>query len=268
MTAPRKAPARTDSAGQPWAGRSFAHVPPSTDDGSAPPALLDAIERFQAGQAAEADVVDVLREVRLFVPLVARIAEPGADSETTAHKRAEMSIVTVAGPDGRNVLPAFSSVEALQRWNPKARPVAQKMQLVALAAASDGTDLVVLDATSPTEFAIRRPALWALAQSLPWTPSYSDPTVLAEFVAAARTEPRVAAVQLVAGDPTARLSGPELVVLVAIDDGADERELEAIVARMRARWTASTVIAERVDSLGVRLVPSAGLHGSGSDTVA
>jgi hypothetical protein len=268
MPAPRKAPTRTDSAGQPWAGRSFAHVTASTDDGSAPPALLTAVERFQHGEAGEDEVVDVLREVRLFVPLVAKLAEPGVSNGKTADKRAELSIVNVAGPDGRDVLPAFSSVEALQRWNQKARPVVQKMQLIALAAASDGTDLVVLDPTSPTEFAIRRPALWALAQEMPWLPSYSDPAVLAEFVAAARPEPRVAAVQLVAGDPSARLTGPELVVLVAIDDGAGKSELDAIVARMRTRWTASTVIAERVDSLGVRLVPSAGMNGIGADTIA
>jgi hypothetical protein len=262
MPVPRKAPTGADSAGRPWAGRSFAPVPPSTDDGSAPPPLLSILGRFQRAEVAEDEVVDVLREVRLFVPLVAKLAEREAD------KRSELSIVTLAGPDGRNVLPAFSSVEALQRWNPKARPVAQKMQLVSLAAASDGTDLVVLDPTSPTEFAVRRPALWALAQGLPWTPSYSDPAVLGEFVAAARTEPLVTAVQLAAGDPEARLAGPELVVLVAIDDGVASEELEAIVTRMRARWTVSTVIAERVDSLGVRLVASSTLIGSRSDTVA
>ena len=59
----------------------------------------------------------------------------------------------------------------------------------------------------------------------PVDPSYSDPEVLAEFVAAARPEPRVAAVQLVAGDPDARLAGPELTVLLPLDDGLDQDEL-------------------------------------------
>jgi hypothetical protein len=199
-------------------------------------------------------VVRVLTDCRLFVPLVAGLAESATAHGLKSDKRAEMSIVTVAGPDGRNVLPAFSSVEALQRWNPRARPVAQKMQLIALAAASDGTDLVVVDPTSPTEFAVRRPALWALAQSLPWTPSYSDPEVLAEFVAAARPAPSVDAVQLVAGDPDARLAGPELAVLLQLDDGLGQDELGAVVGRMQQRWATSAVLAERVDSLDVRLV--------------
>ncbi|MEO7374703.1 MAG: SseB family protein, partial [Terrimesophilobacter sp.] len=145
-------------------------------------------------------------------------------------------------------------VKTLQHWNPRARPVAQKMQLIALAAADDGTDLVVIDPTSPTEFAVRRPALWALAQSLPWTPSYSDPEVLGEFVDAARLEPSVDAVQLAAGDPDARLAGPELAVLLQLGDGLDQEELTAVVARMQRRWATSAVLAARVDSLDIRLV--------------
>jgi hypothetical protein len=247
-------PAQSDSAGQPWAGRSFAHVTASDDDGTAPSEYLAVLDRFHARDAGADDVVRVLTDCRLFVPLVAGLAESTTQNGLKSDKRAEMSIVTVAGPDGRNVLPAFTSVEALQHWNPRARPVAQKMQLIALAAAGDGTDLVVVDPTSPTEFVVRRPALWAIAQSLPWTPSYSDPEVLAEFVDAARPEPSVEAVQLVAGDPDARLAGPELAVLLQLDDGLGQDELDAVVGRMQQRWATSAVLAERVDSLDVRLV--------------
>jgi hypothetical protein len=254
MPVERKTPTATDSAGRPWAGRSFAPVPPSTDDGSAPPALMLAIERFHSGLADETEVVQALRQSRLFVPLVAKLADTTVEHGLTADKRAELSIVTVAGPDGRNVLPVFSSVETLQRWNPKARPVSQQMQLVALAAASDKTDLVVLDATSPSEYAVRRPALWAIAQSMPWTPGYLDPEVLAEFVASAEHEPAVAAVRLTAGDPTARLAGPELIVILTIEDGLDSAALGEMMTRLQERWAASGILAERVDSMDVRLV--------------
>jgi len=248
------APNTTDSAGQPWAGRSFAHVSASDDDGTAPPEYLSVLDRFHAHEAGADDVVRVLARCRLFVPLVARLAESTTRNALTADKRAEMSIVTLAGPDGRNVLPAFTSVAALQRWNPRARPVAQKMRLIALAAADDGTDLVVIDPTSPTEFAVRRPAVWALAQDRQWTPSYSDSEVLDEFVAAAGPEPSVDAVQLAAGDPDARLAGPELAVLLRLGDGLAPDELAAVVGRMQQRWSTSTVLAERVDSLEVRLI--------------
>src|SRR5690554_6725434 len=172
----------TDSAGQPWAGRSFGETAFADDDGSAPQQLVAALQRFRDGLADEAAVVDALRTVRLLIPLVAKLGESGVnDHGLTVDKSAELSIVTVAGPDGRNVLPVFSSVDAMSRWNAQARPVPADGVRVALAAADEGTDLVVLDPTSETEFVIRRPAVWAVAQSLPWAPSHSDPIVAAEF---------------------------------------------------------------------------------------
>jgi len=162
--------------------------------------------------------------------------------------------VTVAGPDGRNVLPVFTSVAAMSHWNPKARPVPANGVRVALAAADEGTDLVVLDPTSDTEFVIRRPALWAMAQSASWLPSYLDEEILAEFMAAADGEDAVAAIQLAPGDPDARLAGAELLVQLSLAAGLDRAALDALLARLQARWSASELIASRVDSLAVRLV--------------
>ena len=112
-----------DSAGQPWAGRSFDENSHSSDDGSAPPALSAALARFRAGELGQAGVVDALREARLLIPLVAHLGEAGENEHGhTIDKSQELSIVTVAGPDGRNVLPVFSSVAAMSTWNPQARP--------------------------------------------------------------------------------------------------------------------------------------------------
>ena len=59
--------------------------------------------------------------------------------------------------------------------------------------------------------------------------------------------------QLAPGDPDARLSGPELLVQLALDAGLDRGELDAVLARLGDAWAASPVILERVDSIGVRL---------------
>jgi hypothetical protein len=245
----------TDSAGQPWAGRSFGETAFADDDGSAPPALLEALQRFQQGAGDEATVVDALRGARLLIPLVAKLGESGVnDHGVTVDKSAELSIVTVAGPDGRNVLPVFSSVQAMQHWNPLARPVPADGVRVALAAADEGTDLVVLDPTSPTEFVIRRPALWSIAQSLRWIPSHADPEVANAFVASAKTEPAVVAITLTAGDPDATLQGPELVVQLALQPGLDQEALTELLERVQSRWASSELIAARVDSLAVKLV--------------
>ena len=244
----------TDSAGVPWEGRAFDSASSPADDGSAPAKLLEALKRFRSRELGEADVVDEVRVSRLLIPLVAHAGDVGmAPSGHLVDKTQELSIITVAGPDGRSVLPAFTSVAAMSHWNPRARPIPADGVRVALAAASEGTDLVVLDATTETEFAIRRPALWAMAQSRPWQPSYLDEAVLAEFMAAADGEEAIVAIQLAPGDPDARLAGAELLVQLSLLEGLDEIDLAELLGREQERWSASEIIAERVDSMTVKL---------------
>lgn len=245
----------TDSAGQPWAGRSFGATPFADDDGSAPVAFLDALGAFHAGRVGPAQVVDALRGCRLLIPLVASLGEAGTnDRGVTVDKSADLAIVTVAGPDGRNVLPVFSSVAAMQAWNSSARPVPADAVRVALAAADEATDLVVVDPTADTEFVIRRPALWAIAQSAPWSPPLDDADVMREFEASVAAETDVAGIALRAGDPAARLRGPELLVELSLRPGLDQQSLQVLLRRVQQLWAQSPVIATRVDSLALRVV--------------
>lgn len=248
-----------DSAGQPWAGRSFETNAHAADDGSAPAELAAVLERFVSGHAGQADVIDELRHARLLVPLIAKLGEADVNDEgLTIDKTQELSIVTVAGPDGRDVLPVFSSVDAMTRWNPVARPVPSDGVRVALAAASEDTEVVVLDPTSDTEFAIRRPALWAIAQSLTWEPCFASAEVAAAFERSIATELAVVDVRLRAGDPRSRLAGPELIVELELLAGLARTELDAILARLAQRWAADETIATSVDSLRVRLTAATG----------
>ncbi|GIT80018.1 hypothetical protein LLS1_16870 [Leifsonia sp. LS1] len=244
-----------DSAGQPWDGRHFDDNPFGDDDGTAPPALLGALAAFRAGEVGPEAVVHALGESRLLIPLVAELGDEGTtDAGLTVDKSQELSIVTVSGPDGRGVLPVFSSVTAMQTWNPAARPVPVDGRRAALAAASEETELIVLDPTSETEFVLRRPAVWAVARGERWLPSHRDPEVSAAFDASIATELGVHAVRLDAGDPDHRLRGEELVVRLALATGLTREELDVILARLAQRWAADDVIATRVDSLRVQLV--------------
>ena len=254
-----------DSAGQPWANRSLDDTEFADDDGLAPPALLHALRRFQARETGEEEVVDAFRSARLLIPLVTAL---GADDSAAldgaagphglrVDKTQELSVITVAGPDGRAVLPVFSSAAAMRQWNAQARPVPAAAVRVALAAAQESTDLVVHDPTADTEFAVRRPALWAIAQSTPWTPSYASRAVAAAFDESITSELAVLSVSLAAGDPQAQLAGPELIVRLELVDGLSRAVLDATLARLAARWAANDVIATGVDSLRVQLVASA-----------
>lgn len=248
-----------DSAGQPWAGRSFEPNANADDDGSAPPALVAEIARFREGVSDVAAVVRVVSESRLLIPLLAVLGESGVnDQGRTVDKSQELSIVTVEGPDGRTVLPVFSSVSAMSAWNPTARPVPASGPRVAVAAVSEGTELVVIDPTSDTEFAIRRPALWAMTNERDWLPGYLDPDVIRAFGDTVLDESAVLEVTLSSGDPNARLLGPELMIHLLLSDGLSKEQVSDLISRLTERWSQHETIAERVDSIGVAL------HSAGS----
>lgn len=247
-----------DSAGVPWAGRSFEANPHAADDGSADPALLDALLRFHAGQGSQADVVDAFRSARVLIPLIAEKGDEGVGPTGLAvDKTQELSIVTVAAPDGRRVQPVFSSVETMSRWDAAARPIPVEAVRVALSASSEETDLIVLDPASDTEFVLRRPAVWAVAQAQRWEPSFLSPEVFTALRESIGQELAVIDVSVAAGDPDARMRGPELIVTLELIDGLDRETLDAILARLAQRWASDDRMAVLVDSLTVKLARSA-----------
>lgn len=246
-----------DSAGVPWEGRAFHSNPHASDDGSADPALLAALTAFRAGTGTQAQVVDAYRRARLLIPLIAAKGDHGVGAHgLEVDKTQELSIVTVAAPDGRRVLPVFTSVDTMRRWDASARPVPVEGVRTALAAAADDTDLIVIDPASETEFVIRRPAVWAIGQGQPWEPSFLSPEVVAGLHASIGGELSVIDLVVDAGDPDARLRGPELIVKLQLMDGLEKPELDAVLARLAKRWAADDRIAVLVDSLTVKLVRS------------
>lgn len=243
-----------DSAGQPWAGRKFEPNANTSDDGSAPPELMAEIARFRAGESNASSVVHVVSQSRFLIPLLAVLGKSGVNAQgRTVDKSQELSIVTVEGPDGRTVLPVFSSVAAMNAWNPDARPVPVSGPRVAVAAVGEGTELVVIDPTSETEFAIRRPALWAMAQEREWVAGYLDPDVMRAFGDSVVDETAVLEVALSSGDPECRLRGPELMIQLLLRDGLSEVDVNELVARLTEQWSENELIVERVDSIGVAL---------------
>lgn len=245
-----------DSAGQPWEGRRFEPNEHSSDDGSAPVEYLAARDAFRRGDATFSHFVDVVRECRFLIPLVAVAGDTGHSADGLVFdKSQELSIITVAGKDGRAVLPVFSSVDAMSRWRPDARPVPADAVRVALAAASEGTDRVVIDARSGSdEVVLPRPAVWAIAQQESWIPAVDDDAVVAAIAQPAAAHPQIWAVSLIAGDPLARGAGAEVLVRLAIEPGLDAETLREIIASLSEAWARDATVARRIDSLSVQPV--------------
>ena len=242
----------TDSAGVPWEGRAFHENPDAADDGSAPERVVEAIRRFRAHEVGVVEVVEALHDARLLLPLLATRGDEGIGVHgQIVDKTQELSLVTAAGPDGRPVLPAFTSTDTMRDWNATARPIPIIVPRIALAVAAEGTPLIVIDPGSPTHFVLRRPCFRALATGERWVPCFEDPDVLDAFLASSAGESALVAMQLAPGDPDARLAGAELLVQLSVQEGLEKTDLDAMVTRLGERWAADALIAERVDSIGV-----------------
>ena len=243
-----------DSAGTPWAGREFEANEWSNDDGTADPKFLDAISAFRRGEIANEELLDVIREMRLLIPLLADLGEAGEGAHgQQVDKSADLSIVTVATPDQQNGLPVFSSVAAMQAWNPKARPVPAAARRVALAAAAEGNTRIILDAQSETEFAIRRPAIEAIAKAEVWVHPVRDKRVHDEFQKVISQFPELLGFALEDCDETSRLHSAEILLVLNLQSGLAPELVQELMQRFAQALSQSEVIAEHVDSLRVKL---------------
>ena len=259
-----------DSAGQPWAGRSLAGDDGKIhnfedDDGTADAGYLTAVAALQAGRGDEAAVVASLATARVFIPIVAQLAEEAEGQDgLQADKQADMALVTLKAADGRTAMPAFTSAEALAAWHPKARPVAVYAARAALSAVSEGAELLVLDPGAAITFVVRRPAMWALAQQHDWIPSYTDDVLAGEMRRAAAAFPAVRSLELHPGRGVAAQTadgsvlagggaGPELQVVLYLADGLDAAGVQQLVAGLQAEWSRNVLFGERVDSMEIKL---------------
>lgn len=119
--------------------RSLAEPAFPGDDGSVDPALAPVLGDRDGA-------LSVLGEARVFVPIVAVLGERATDG---SDKSADMAAVLMTGADGRQALLAFTSVAALEAWNPQARPVPVHGQAAAQSALAESASAIVLDLGQP-----------------------------------------------------------------------------------------------------------------------
>jgi hypothetical protein len=153
------------------------------DDGAADPSAAAALSAFAAAQGSEHATLTALAGTRLLVPVVAVLSDDAPDPGDAAaggklpgEKNSEMAMPTLVGRDGRAAIPVFTSLDALARWQPAARPVPAEAAQVWQAAVQDSC-AVIIDVAGPVPLAVEGARLTALAQGQPVPLPHEDPDV-------------------------------------------------------------------------------------------
>jgi hypothetical protein len=242
------------------------------DNGAADPRVAAALAGYQAGRGSEQAALTELATARLLVPVVAVLAggsaadgaaDVAADRDKTDRdktdrdktdrdKNSEMVLPTLIGRDGRPAVLAFTSLDALARWRPDARPVPAEAGRVWRAAVADGC-AVVIDVAGPVPFAVEGARLGALAAGQPVPPAHEDPDLRAEIDAAVVGEPVILGFTLASSDQAdvavrLCLSGPSLA-----DDGWQpvvSRVANNIAARLAGRLRRGVEFTVTCDPIG------------------
>ena len=238
-----------------WAaGDPLKEIPASVfadDDGTADARLAQSLIRFSRGKAPLAEVVDSLAYARVLVPVVADgdqriVGKHGVEQDHVA----STGVVALQAPDGRMALPIFTDVEAMRSWNDSARPIPAEGPRAALAATAEGWSVLILNPGMESVL-IPRPAVWALGSGEPWRPAVVDDAVVAEVRdAIADAIPVAGIVRAVDALPG---RSAEVAVVLTLEPGLDRTAVDDVVRDAHEALAASAVIAERVDSLELRL---------------
>lgn len=261
---------KTDTGGQPWEGRNLAEGTSHThqypgDQGTTDPALQQVFDAFVAGEVDEAAVVDALRNVRIFAPVVAQLSQAEiTEAGLVSDKESDMALVSIQAPDGRKALPIFTAVDALTGWHDLARPVAADMRKTALSAVEDENQLIVINPGQNLTFVLRRPAFWAIAKGQEWVPSYRNQQVAQALQDIAAPIPSVTAVEAAPGqgvysrtaDGTVLAGGghgPELKITLRLAPGLTQDQLNHTVQTFQQGLAINPVISELVDSVQISL---------------
>ncbi len=122
------------------------------DRGEADPAVREAIAASDGSTTSYLDAVVALCTARLLVPVVATGDDSGDGPDPDRY--AELAAVSVEAADGRRALLAFTGLDAMVAWEPKARPVPGTLDDVCATVTEAGADALLIDVAGPVPFVI------------------------------------------------------------------------------------------------------------------
>lgn len=240
---------RTDSAGQPWAGKSIPSPGFAGDTGVADPGLLSVLQHGVADAgtpAREVELMSAVAAARWLVPIVAVAGEVDDSGPHAVDTSSDMAAVTLTAPDGSRGLPMFTSLASLAQWDAGARPVPVRAAAAAQAAISEGCSVLLVDVASEHAAVLRPSMLWALAQERDWTPSHDDAHVAGAVRAAVEAEPAVTGHRLEAGEPA---GAGVLRVVLTLPAGLAAEQVSAVATRIGERIATDGETRARIDAL-------------------
>ncbi|MEU0286637.1 SseB family protein [Streptomyces sp. NPDC006147] len=245
------------------ANKNIPDSPFRDDDGTADPRLSAALAAWAEDGNAVGPVLEALKDARLLVPVVALLGEVEEDDEERREapgkggggrrgaglrreKTSDMAVPTLKA-GGRTALPAFTSTDALARWDADARPVAVPLHQALQAAAHEKADTVVLDLAGPVPFELTGPTLLALVEGRTSTDPLRDPAVVEAVRAAVAAEPAVLRAHLGPGQADGTLA-------LVLDPAAQVAEAARAVAQRLA--ADETLRARLVRGLDLAVLPA------------
>jgi hypothetical protein len=106
--------------------------------------------------------VAALCGARLLLPVV--VSGDDSMDGPDPHRHAELAAVSIQAADGRKALLAFTGIDALVAWEPRARPVPATLDDVAATVVETGDDALLVDSAGPVPFVIGDDLIAQLAQ--------------------------------------------------------------------------------------------------------
>ena len=106
--------------------------------------------------------VAALCGTRLLLPVVASGEDSMDGPDPDRH--ADLAAVSIAAADGRKALLAFTGMDALVAWEPRARPVPATLDDIAATVVETGDDALLVDSAGPVPFVIGDDLIAQLAQ--------------------------------------------------------------------------------------------------------
>ncbi|GAB2745287.1 SseB family protein [Kitasatospora kifunensis] len=228
----------------------------AADDGTADPALAQALADWAQQPGAEPALLAALRQARLMVPIVALLGEVETDAAGLKHeKTSDMAVPVIEAADGRRALPAFTSLASLAAWQADARPAPVNAPQAVMTAYAERADTLLIDPAGPVTYQLTGARMRAVAENRVWLPPVQDPEVLAALRVLLAAEPQVRRAELRPGEVT------DAVLALALADGAQVPEL---AQRLATALAADPVLRVRLTrGLDLALLP-AGARPTGS----